>query len=94
MSASEWGRIGNKYVAYGHRIKAVVYMDGELWRNHIWVQDEGELERGEWICRETAIRNSNSGMERLCWHRRFDKDPPMVPVDDDDDDTGDPDDDE
>lgn len=82
---SDWVKMGDKYVTYGHRIKAIVYRDGELWRNHIWVENEGELERGEWLCREDAMRNSNGGMSRLCFNRRFEKDPPMIPESDDDD---------
>ena len=88
---SDWCKIGDNYCAYGHRIRAVVYRDGDLWRNHIWVEGEGELERGEWLDREAAIRNSNGGMSRLSFNRRFEKDPPSPPgncsdEDDDEDD--------
>ncbi len=92
---TEWSRLGDKFVCYGYRIKACVYRDGDLWRNHIWVDGEGELDRGEWTCREAAIRNSNGGMSRLCWNRRFEKDCPIIPGgnDEDDDENDDEDDD-
>ncbi len=89
---TDWVRFGEKYCTYGHRIKAVVYRDGDFWRNHIWVEGEGELDRGEWLDREAAIRNANSGMSRLCFNRRFEKNPPALWGGNDDDDDDDEDD--
>lgn len=76
---SDWTKIGDNYHNYGHRIRAIVYRDGDLWRNHVWIDSEGELDRGEWLDRESAIRNANGAMSRLCFNRRFDKDPPCIP---------------
>ncbi len=85
MSTCDWTKIGANYVFYGYRIRAIVYRDHDVWSNHIWIEGEGEIERGEWSDREAAIRNSNTGMQRLIWIRKFEKDPPMADIDDEDD---------
>ncbi len=83
----------NRYECRGFRIRGVVYQDGELWRQSVFVTGEGELDRGEWLDRESAIRNANSAISRLIFNRRFKPDCPVAPgkyeFDDDEDDEDD-----
>ncbi len=53
---------------------------------------EDELDRGEWLDRESAIRNGNSAMSRLAFNRRFEKNAPSTPGGEDDDEDDDDDD--
>ena len=88
----------NRYECQGTRIHGIVYQDGEVWRQSVFVKGEGEPDRGEWSDRETAIANANSAIKRMIWHRRFQTDCPSIPAGDNDEwdddfDCGDPDDD-
>jgi hypothetical protein len=88
LGSSDWSKLGSTYVCYGHRVRGVVYQVGELWMQRVYVDGE-ELDRGEWLDRESAIRNGSSAMSRLAFNRRFELNPPVTYGSDDDDDEDD-----
>ncbi len=92
---SDWSKIGSVYVSYGHRVRGIVYQIGERWMQRVYVIDqeghEDELDRGEWLDRESAIRNAGSAMSRLAFNRRFENNPPATPGCEDDDEEDDDD---
>lgn len=96
MMRTDWHLVKdtNRYECRGFRIRAVVYQDGEFWRQSVFVTGEGELDRGEWLDRESAIRNANSAIGRLIFNRRFKPDCPVSPGGNNDDDEDDDDDDD
>lgn len=80
---SDWTKLGTSYVSYGFAIRGRVWQDGEIWRHSVFVDGDGEVSKGEWPDRETAIQEGGSGMSRACFLRRFEKDSPVLPGEDD-----------
>lgn len=82
---------GLYYERIERHMKAVVYLDGHIWRSRVFVHGD-ETDRGEWDGRDTALLNALGAMKRATKLRRYDgESAPTVdvthdPPDDDDDD--------
>lgn len=83
---SDWTRCEyGVYACIAHRVSGFVGLVDEIWKSRVTV-DSSLVDSGEWDGRDTAIRNAKGAMNRACWLRRFEKDPPMMPEEDSDDD--------
>lgn len=69
------------YSAVGHRLKALVELEGEIWVCVVYVDGHCRYS-AEWGSLKDAIGNAMGAMSRAGWLRRFEPDPPMVPEDD------------
>lgn len=60
---SEWRRENGVYVKADGKCKAMVMLEGEIWRTYVYFEG-AIIDQGEWDSRGVALRNADGAIRR------------------------------